>query len=186
MTGVATSSITSPLNLPLSGAKTSLRAFQESDITPVYIGWLNDPRVVRYSNQRFRRHTNESSRQYLANFAGNSNHFLAICDRASAAVVGTLTVYHNLHHGTADIGLMVGDPATWGQGFGLDAFRTVAQALECSGKVRKLTAGTLALNLGMMRILERAGFEREAVRRGQELVDGTPVDIVYYVRFCHA
>jgi ribosomal-protein-alanine N-acetyltransferase len=186
MTEPATSPIASTLNLPLSGAKTSLRVFQESDITPAYIGWLNDPRVVRYSNQRFRRHTNESSRQYLATFAGSANHFLAICDRASPDVLGTLTVYYNVHHGTADIGLMVGAPATWGQGFGLDAFRTVAEALERSGKVRKLTAGTLAVNLGMVRILERTGFEREGVRRGQELVDGKPVDIVYYARFCHA
>jgi ribosomal-protein-alanine N-acetyltransferase len=81
---------------------------------------------------------------------------------------------------------MIGDPATWGRGFGLDALRTVVQALERSGHVRKLTAGTLAVNLGMMRILDRAGFEHEAVRRGQELVHGTPVDILYYARFCHA
>lgn len=173
------------LGQPLEGAQVKLRAFQESDITPAYVGWLNDPEVVRYSNQRFRQHTCESSQQYLASFAESANHFLAICDRSNGAVVGTLTVYRNLHHGTADVGIMVGDPATWGKGFGLDAFRTVAQALERSGQVRKLTAGTLAVNQGMVRVMERAGFELEAVRRGQELVEGQPVDVVYYARFCH-
>lgn len=174
------------LGLPLEGTKVRLRAFQGDDITPVYLGWLNDPRVVRYSNQRFRRHTAETSQQYLATFAGSTNHFLSICNRDGGAMVGTLTVYRNLHHGTADIGILVGDPATWGRGLGLDAFRTMAQALEQSGQVRKLTAGTLAVNQGMVRIMERAGFELEAVRRGQELLEGQPVDIVYYARFCHA
>lgn len=186
MTLPMTASSSSLLGQPLDGAKVSLRAFQDSDITPAYLGWLNDPEVVRYSNQRFRKHTGESSRQYLATFAGSANHFLAICDRDTGAVVGTLTVYRNLNHGTADIGLMVGDPSTWGRGFGLDAFRTMAQALERSGQVRKLTAGTLAVNQGMVRIMELAGFELEAARRGQELVEGQPVDIVYYARFCHA
>lgn len=170
----------------LWGAKTCLRPFQESDITPAYLGWLNNYQVVRYSNQRFIQHTVKTSRQYLATFTGSANHFLAICDQVGGAMVGTLTIYRNLHHGTADIGILLGDPATWRRGFGLDAFRTVTQALERSGQVRKLTAGTLAVNQGMVRIMERAGFELEAVRRAQEEVDGQPVDVFYYARFCHA
>ena len=170
----------------LDGAKVSLRTFQESDITPVYIGWLNDPRVVRYSNQRFRQHNRESCHQYLATFEKSGNHFFAICDRANGLIVGTLTVYRNLHHGTADIGIMLGDVASWGRGVGLDAFRTVVHALEGSGQVRKLTAGALAENKAMVRIMVRTGFELEAVKRGQELVEGRPVDLLYFARFCHA
>jgi RimJ/RimL family protein N-acetyltransferase len=163
-----------------------LRDFLVSDITPAYLDWLNDFRVVRYSNQRFLRHTFGTSRQYLASFAKSANHFLAICDREGGVLIGTLTVYCNLNHGTADIGILVGDPANWGRGFGLDAFCTVAQELERSGQFRKLTAGTLGVNQAMVSILERAGFEFEAVRRGQELLDGLPVDIVYFGRFCNA
>jgi hypothetical protein len=37
----------------------------------------------------------------------------------------------------------------------------------------------------MVCIMGRAGFELDAVRRGQELLEGQPVDIVYYARFCH-
>lgn len=173
------------LKLPLEGAKVRLSPFQSSDITATYLGWLNDPRVVRYSNQRFHQHTTETSRRYLSTFVGSANHFLAICDRNSATLIGTLTIYRNIHHGTADIGILVGDPSTWGRGFGMDAFRSVAEALELSGQVRKLTAGTLALNQGMVRIMERAGFELEATRHGQELLEGQPVDVVYYARFCH-
>jgi ribosomal-protein-alanine N-acetyltransferase len=174
------------LELPLDGAKVSLRSFQESDITQTYINWLNDPLVVRYSNQRFRHHTVESSRQYLATFSKSEHLFFAISDLASLEVLGTLTVYRNLHHGTADIGIMVGHSASWGRGVGSDAFCTVAQALERSGQIRKLTAGTLAENKAMVRIMDRAGFELEGARRGQELVMGRPVDLLYYARFCRA
>jgi RimJ/RimL family protein N-acetyltransferase len=183
-----TNSFTSKLPLlsePLQGVKVILRPFQNIDIGPTYLDWLNDPEVVRFSNQRLRRHTLESSLQYLASFKDSDNHFLAICDRDSHSMVGTLTIYHNIHHGTADVGIMVGDAATWGKGVGLDAFRTVVLALE-RGMVRKITAGTLALNVGMVRILQKTGFECEATRKEQELIEGRPVDVLYFAKFCHA
>lgn len=183
MAGILTEAM---LCQPLKGRKVLLRAFSADDITPRYVGWLNDSAVVRYSNQRFRLHTPESCREYLASFSGTDRNFLAICDASSMAVVGTLTVYYNVHHGTSDIGILVGDPSTWGRGIGLDAFRTAMEALERTGKVRKITAGTLSVNTGMLRIMQKAGMAWEATRRGQELVDGQPVDVVYYAKFCNA
>jgi RimJ/RimL family protein N-acetyltransferase len=170
----------------LFGRKVLVRPFCPADITLTYVGWLSDPAVVRYSNQRFRRHTIESCQQYLASFRDSDNHFLAICNPHSMTMLGTLTVYRNVPHRTADIGIMVGDPASWGKGIGLDAFRTVAEALERSGEIRKITAGTLAINTGMIRIMEKSGMEKEATRSGHELVDGQPVDVVYYAKFCNA
>ena len=81
---------------------------------------------------------------------------------------------------------MVGDPGTWGKGVGLDAFQTMVFALERSGAVRKVTAGTLAVNIGMVRIMQKAGFEWEATRKEQVLIEGKPVDVVYYAKFFHA
>lgn len=183
---MSTMSILLLLHEPREGSKVKLRTFQEADITSAYLGWLNDPVVVRFSDQRFRRHTAESSSQYLSTFTGSDNHFLAICDCDSNIMVGTLTVYHNVLYGTADIGIMVGDPGTWGKGVGLDAFQTMVFALERSGAVRKVTAGTLAVNIGMVRIMQKAGFEWEATRKEQVLIEGKPVDVVYYAKFFHA
>ncbi len=176
----------STLVLPLYGKGIQLRLFEEKDITPIYINWLNDPEVVRYSNQRFLKHTRESCQAYLRNFAGSPNEFLAIEDRVSGAILGTLTVYRSLCHSTADIGIMVGNSDTWGNGIGFDAFSTVVEALERSGEIRKITAGTLAINEGMLRIMRKAGLRWEATRRGQELVNDQPVDVVYYAKFCGA
>lgn len=181
-----TKPIIAALDERLEGEKVILRPFQEADITAIYLTWLNDPKVVRFSNQRFLRHSEESGRQYLSSFIDSDNHFLAICDRESGAMIGTITVYLNKHHRTADIGIMVGNTSSWGKGFGLDAFQTVSSALEQSGFVRKLTAGTLAANEGMIRVMKKAGFEWEATRKEHELIDGQPVDVLYYSKFFHA
>ena len=173
------------LREPLSGDRIVVRPFTAGDISETYLGWLQDPEVVRYSGQRFRVHTLDTCRAYWASFEGSANHFLAICDRQSGTMLGTLTVYRSLHHGTADIGIMVGVRRAWGHGVGAEAFCLVVSTLKASGVVRKVTAGTLAVNRAMVRIMEKAGLHLEATRRAQELLDGEPVDVVYHATFCH-
>ena len=173
------------LRAPLSGDRVLVRPFTAGDISEAYLGWLQDPEVVRYSGQRFRVHTMDTCHAYLASFEGTANHFLAICDRQSGAMLGTLTVYRSLPHGTADIGIMVGVRQAWGQGIGAEAFSLVLSALKACGAVRKITAGTLAVNRGMVRIMEKVGMHHEATRLAQELLDGEPVDVVYHATFCH-
>lgn len=168
------------LELPLAGERTSVRRFEASDITLQYLSWLNNPRVTHFSNQRFQSHTIESCLKYLRGFTDSPNYFLAIWHSAEQSMIGTLTVYHNTHHRTADIGILIGNPNLWGQGLGLEAFTTLSRALYHSGHLRKLTSGCLAENRGMVSILEKAGFKLEATRVAQELLDDLPSDIVYY------
>lgn len=173
------------LREPLDIGSMSLRPFKIDDITADYLSWLNDPNVMRFSNQRFLFHTEQSCRDYLASFLESPNHFLALCDNETGVLFGTMTIYHNVFHGTADIGIMVGDSRLWGHGLGGIAFCTVMKALEDSRVIRKITAGAVALNLGMVRIMDKAGMHHEATRYAQELVEGVFVDVVYYAKFCH-
>jgi ribosomal-protein-alanine N-acetyltransferase len=160
-----------------------LRPFQVADINATYLGWLNDPEVTRFSNQRFQQHTAESCTAYLASFAGNSNSFLLIEQLEDQRPIGTATVYRNNRHGTADIGLMVGDRSCWGQGYGSEAWQAVLEALLAEEGMRKVTGGTARPNRAMVRIMEQSGMELEAVRVRQELIEGLPVDLLYYARF---
>lgn len=171
---------------PLHGARVCVRAMQTADITPSHVAWLNDPEVVRLSNQRFVHHTLESSLLYHAGFAGSAHVYASVRLAASDQAIGTLTAYRSMHHGTADIGILMGERKVWGQGLGLEAFALLADWLAEQPGLRKLTCGTLASNRGMLKIAERAGFEREAIRVGQELVDGHPTDIVLFARFVRA
>lgn len=167
----------------LKGEKVDLRPFTEAEITSAYLGWLNDPRVTRFSNQRFRRHDQASSQAYLASFSDSDNLFISIRSRANDCAIGTMTAYINRHHATADVGLLVGDPGSWGRGYGQDAWNTLGNWLLDVVGIRKLTAGAAAGNVAMVRIMERFGMKHEATRFGQELIDGAPHDLLYYAKF---
>ncbi|MGZ5006586.1 MAG: GNAT family N-acetyltransferase [Methylobacter sp.] len=166
-------------SLRLTGQIVTLRPFAEADITPGYIDWLRDPELMKYSNQRFRSHSADSCRDYLASFKNSDNLFIAITDHDQ--VVGTMTAYVSPVHQTADIGLLIGAQCQ-GKGFGKDAWATLMEYLFRSG-IRKVTGGTLRCNSAMVRIMESAGMQPDGIRVGQELVDGKPEDILYFAKF---
>jgi RimJ/RimL family protein N-acetyltransferase len=140
---------------------------------------------VRYSNQRFIRHTRESCERYLAGFDGSPNLYVSLrwVHGGAERAVGTLTAYRALHHGTADVGILLGERAAWGRGLGLEAWQLFTDWLLATPGMRKLTAGTLECNLAMIAVAERSGMHCEGRRRAQEIVEGEPFDIVHFARF---
>lgn len=165
----------------LKGRLISLRPFVESDITADYLAWLNDPAVTRYSNQRFRKHDTRSCKSYLDSFAGTDNLFFAIC--RGETKVGTMTAYVSKVHRTSDMGIMVGDPASWGKGIGYDAWTALMHHLLGRGDIRKVSGGALRGNSGMVQIMRKAGMRPDGVRIAHELVDGVPHDMLHFASF---
>lgn len=169
--------------LSLAGKQTLLRPFSANDITTDYLGWLRDPEVIRFSNQRFCTHTRESALAYLNSFAISGNLFLSVRLVETERLVGTITAYRSQHHQTADMGLLIGDRSCWGKGMGQDAWSTLLDYLLNVCHLRKVTGGTLRCNVGMVRIMERSRMQLEAVRVKQQMVDGEAHDELYFAKF---
>jgi len=170
-------------NLEIVGGAMRLRPFLKSDISNTYVSWLNDLEVVKYSNQRFLNHTIESCYDYLKSFVGTNNIYMAIEDKATKELYGSITAYIQINHGTADIGLMIGNQETWGKGFGLEAWTLMMDFLLTQRNIRKVTGGTLKVNTGMIRIMQKSMMIHEATRKSQELFNNKPVDIFYFCKF---
>ena len=73
-------------------------------------------------------------------------------------------------HRRAEVGFMLGREA-WGQGYALEALRTVI-AFAASHGVRKLTARTHLGNRRSEALLQKLGFREEGLLRGHILKDG--------------
>ena len=91
-----------------------------------------------------------------------------------------MTVYVQPYHGTADVGILLGRR---GNGYGKEAWHLVIAWLLDTCQVRKVTAGTLSCNHGMIRLMEYAGMHHEATRAAQELIEGKPQNILYFAKF---
>lgn len=161
-----------------------LEPFSQQHVSDRYVAWLNDPDVVRFSEQRHRRHSRESAAEYLRSFDGTPNLFWAIVAKDSPlGHIGNINAYVDLHNRVADIGVLIGEKAVWGRGYGGEAWKAVCRFLLDRAGMRKVTGGTLAANVGMIAIMRGAGMSPDGVRVRHALVEGKGVDLMHMSLF---
>lgn len=82
---------------------------------------------------------------------------------------------------TAEFGYWLGEP-WWGRGIATAAARALASRILRERLFARLQAQVFAWNTHSMRVLEKAGFTREAVLRCAATKDGQLIDTVLYAR----
>ena len=172
---------------PLEFATCRVVPFSAGHLTERYVGWLNDPAVVRYSEQRHRKHDLAGCAAYAASFAGGDDLFLAIeAHHPALGHVGNITVAVDRPNASADVSILVGEGTARGTGIGTTAWCGVVDWLLASGGLRRVTAGTMALNAPMLALMRKSAMTVEAVRPRAFLLDGAEVDLVLAARFASA
>ena len=167
----------------LLGKSIKLCEFTESHINNEYISWLNDPQVVKYSNQRFMHHDFDSCRAYEQSFKGSENLFLAIHLNDNNKFIGTMTVYYLSSCTVANLGLMIGNRSYWGKGIGQEVWQMIMTYMLEIKKIPKVTGGALSSNLGMVNIMKKTGMQLDSERVKSELVNDLPINTLYFAKF---
>jgi RimJ/RimL family protein N-acetyltransferase len=175
---------TLPYSAPvLETPRLRLEPFSEAHLNEHYVGWLNDPEVVRFSEQRHQTHTLESCRDFIASFQGTANGLWAIRDKQNDLHhVGNISTEIDAETGTGDIRILIGERAAWGTGIGAEAWMRVMAHLFDDLGLARVTAGTLEGNRGMLKIMEKSGMLETHRRPGPTPVDGRTMDMIYAER----
>ena len=170
--------------LIIEAARLKIVPFTESYLTDSYVGWLNDPETMRYSDQRHRRHTLESCSNYFHSFAGTTNDFWAILLLGEECKhIGNITTYVDPAHSVADISILIGDKLAKGRGYGSEAFQVMCDYLFEDRNIRKITVGTLSTNMPMLSVARKAKMIEDGRRIEHCLFEGKEVDVVHFALF---
>jgi [ribosomal protein S5]-alanine N-acetyltransferase len=145
------------------------------------VEWLNDRDVTKYSEQRHKFHTVASQVEYINSFSMPSGFYEIVID-ASLNMIGTMSIYIDTPNNVADIGIMIGDKSKWRRGYGSEAWLSVINSLMNKG-IRKIEGGCMAENKPMISIFEKSRMNLEGRRSKHCLLDGSPVDWLYFGRF---
>ena len=160
-----------------------LEPFLDKYISDKYVSWLNDHEVVKYSENRHRQHTIESCSEYAGSFNDSPSCFWAVTLKDTGEHIGNINAHIDSHNSVADVGIMIGDSKCWGKGYGAEAWGGVLDFLLNDLKIRKVTAGTMLANKGMIKIMQRSGMLDDGIRKREFLLDGDEVDIVHMAIF---
>ena len=143
----------------------------------LYIDWLNNKELMKYSEQRHIKHTISSQRHYLKSFDGENSFWWEI--NANSQPVGSITAFCDWPNKTADIGLLI---AQQGNGYGTEAWQVIIDWLFERG-IRKIEAGCMASNAPMIKVFSKTGMVIEGRRRQHFLLDGKAEDMILAARF---
>lgn len=139
--------------------------FTPRHLTQKYVSWLNDGDLMRYSEQRHRKHTFDTCRRYIDG-----------CDMLWAIeapdYVGTVAVHIDMPNNLADVGILCSK-----SGNGKAAWE---EALNKLTPRYRVTAGHMETNVPMMKICERT-MKPWYVVPDRFLVDGEKVDSVHWI-----
>lgn len=130
--------------------------------TAIIVDWLNDPDVVRYSEQRHRLHTIKSQKAFLENLSP-LDHYLLV-KLHDGKLIGTMTTRWDRANNVTDVGILMGDKTEWNKGYGFEAWKGVCDRLLTAS--RKIEAGCMSANTAMIRICEKYGMKLEGIREG--------------------
>jgi len=153
--------------------------FRRDFLTDRYVGWLNDPQVVRFSEQRHLQHSLESCEHYFEAMDHSQGLFLSLEVKGSEmGHIGNISVVIDDNNSSADLSIMIGEKCAWGKGYASKAWITVMMYLLNDAGIRRVTAGTMDVNEPMIRLMRRSQMEIDCIRPRHFLWEGREVGFV--------
>lgn len=133
------------------------RPFEASDVGPEYLSTLNDSEYMKFSQQKFIKHTAETAHAYVSSIRRAGGDLIACLDCETESLVSTVSVRCGALENEVWLGLMT-LRCHAGKGVGLKAWLAVARRLCESDGTVLIRAGTHVDNAAMQRIMSRSGF----------------------------
>lgn len=157
----------------ITGGRLSLEPFIPSQVSPRYLGWMNDSLVSQFLESRHYVHTIETLQNFVASVLQSENSYLfRILSNSDSQHIGNIKVGSiSPHHKRAEIGILIGERDYWGQGLASEAIELVTNYCFTTLDLHKVTAGCYSSNEGSRRAFETAGYSVEAVQKEQFLDD---------------
>ncbi len=153
------------IKLLLKGKDIYLRNIKVSDVNKVYLSWMNDQKTTQYLESRFQKWTTKKLKEYIKEVNKNPDYvFLAIVLIKNNKHIGNIKIGPiNRYHKLGDIGIMIGDKASWGKGYGPQAIKLITRLAFSKLKLNKVTAGIYSNNIGSFKAFSKAGFRKAAL-----------------------
>ncbi|MVW76093.1 GNAT family N-acetyltransferase [Pseudomonas xionganensis] len=151
-----------------------LRALTVADVSPEYVGWLNDADVNRYMEIRHSINTEESCRDFVRSMDDDPNSFLfGIYSAFDDRHIGNIKIgFINWLYKTGQISFFIGDKSCWGRGYASDAISLVTRFGFCELGLERLEAGCYESNLASLKVLMKCGYSVEGFFRKSFILDG--------------
>jgi len=161
---------------PETGGSVRLRNNTEADL-PDYVKWINDPKVTQFL-QIEGPVTLENEQAWFQRVTGPDSSERNRAIEVDGHHIGNCTLHLHESGEMAGFGIMIGDKAQWGKGYGATALREVLRIGFREMGLQRIHLTAFAGNTRGIRCYEKCGFRHEGVRRRHYLKRGQWPDVI--------
>jgi RimJ/RimL family protein N-acetyltransferase len=149
----------------LSGKRVYLRPLEREDL-PALLRWINDPETRMLTGETMPM-SRAGGEAYFERIQKDSSRvWLVVVERETGNIIGEaglLRIFHPWR--TADLTMILGDPAARGKGYGREAILLLMEYAFGALALHRLAIGVVGFNERALRFYESVGFQREGVQR---------------------
>ena len=135
-----------------------LKVLRLNDVSESYVEWLNDYEVTKFTEQKYFRHTLESTKTFVRQ-KDNSEGDLLFGIFFDGTHIGNIKLGPiRFDHMTAEVSYFIGEKKFWGKGIASKCVETVVHFAVIELGLKKINAGYYENNIGSAKVLEKFGF----------------------------
>jgi len=140
-----------------------LRPIRLADVGTLYLSWLRDPEVTQGLYSGGEKYTRAQLEKYVRSVLADKDALMfAIIERSSRNHIGNIKLDHiQAKHGTAELGVMIGDKACWHRGYGTESCRLLIDYAFKKIGLRKIIVAVFSNNVPSYAMFKKLGFKVE-------------------------
>lgn len=161
----------------IPGERIFLSLVRREDV-PLYARWFSDLELTTYTGAVGTAFMPEHEQEWFDSVVENrTDKTFAIVVRKGQRMIGNVALNH-VHHqrGTAELGIAIGDKSAWGQGYGSEAVRLMADYGFTFLGLHTIYLWHTSFNERGHRAYLKAGFKVAGRLRGAVVFDGQRYD----------
>ena len=151
--------------IEIKGAGCRVRSWRRTDKAAL-IEYADNPKVARNLRDTFPSPYTTEDADFWLSYARSrepeTNFAIEFQGRAAGGI--GFSLMQDVYRRTAEIGYWIGEPF-WGRGIATDALMAVTEYAFENHDLARIYAGVFGWNPASMRVLEKAGYTREAIHR---------------------
>ena len=138
-----------------------LKLIRKCVVSKIWLNWLNDKEVTKYSENRLRKHSKISQKEFLKEKLKNKRSliFKIFFKKEHIGIVELSNVNH--FHKHCEVTYMIGRKEYWNRGIGTRLISKISNFAFNKLSMKKIYAGTYENNFGSMKILKNNGYKVE-------------------------
>ena len=144
-----------------------LKPLRKSDVSQMYVDWLNDKEVNQFLETRHTKQTIESCEQFVENCCNDTKNVLfGVFLKETGQHIGNAKLgFIDWVYQTGQISLFVGEKSLWGKGLAYEIVSSLTRYGFDELKLERIEAGCYEENLGSLRVFLKVGYTIEGFKR---------------------